>query len=107
MEPNNDDYYKKIDAEEFENQIGDDEKREEFSSFEIKKVKKFNVSIQKRPEDVLVSTLFEGLLMICIDGSPVIEIHKIKDEWFFVEKKPQHYYKCSQYDGLLKCLENI
>ena len=38
----------------------------------------------------------------------LLTIYKVSDEWYFVEDHTQMntYYKCDQFDGLIKCLED-
>ena len=50
---------------------------------------------------------------IHLKSHQVVFVHKVKDDWYFVEdgrgksSDRYHYYKCDQWDGLIKCLEDI
>lgn len=50
--------------------------------------------------------LGKGKLMIS-DGSECLIISKYEDEWFTVAAGDEVYYKCDQFESLIKCIKEI
>ncbi len=101
-----DEYYREIDEIEFNAAIGDENDHGQISEREIARIKRKIASIKDIPiSEVQIDALPIGYTIDCFDFHRV-EVFSTKDQWFFVYKHPS-YYKCSQRDGLIVCLENI
>lgn len=95
------DYYRKISLIEARSYLTSDN-REQFTH------NQFNI-IKKLSPDIEISS--DKIRLINISGDFNFSITKLKDEWFLIYSTyvlpESFYYICDQFDGLLKCIEDL
>ena len=92
-------YYTKIDFNEFYYKRN----RSEIFSFtdqEIKCLERFG------EVDIRFNKDIKYYLHVCLSTN---KLYKMVDEWYYVynDSIVESYYKCDQFEGLIKCLENV
>jgi len=101
------DYYQKVDNEEYWDNLAE---RLEMSSNLIDKIRKLfpGCEVYLIPFFELESDLdyitSDGDLCIKIKDFMTIRLYEVDDEYFYVNVNDESYYKCDQFEGLVKLL---
>jgi hypothetical protein len=108
-ENNNLDYYQEVTSSEYHSIRGERE-RLLFTDDEKATIKK--IAAQKGFDFSIKSWLTGEAICVGQDGN-IKALYKYDDEWYIVVSYSEtklnnaRYYKCDQFDGLLKCLNDI
>ena len=108
-ENNNLDYYQEVTSSEYHSIRGERE-RLLFTDDEKATIKK--IAAQKGFDFSIKSWLTGEAICVGQDGN-IKGLYKYDDEWYIVVSYSEtklnnfRYYKCDQFDGLLKCLNDI